>query len=243
MATQLHQPPPGSLQYGPGPKDRHPWPHLALRLCRYSHRCLLLPLIHHHRWQLVHRHHHKFCWRIGTIKFRFPCMLNIAFLFCNKHTNSHQQPQLQPGAPSASPSASPSVPPASTPGGMGPSSGPSPHVPTATVPSPYLRQELHHHQHQHTHLHQHQQLLPTALAAAPPPAPAPLFPPPLFKDIPKIAAVESPFYRTGIGLPGYTGYTPAGLIHPGLGGATPFMPPSHLTSFAPRYADSKMLSF
>lgn len=110
-----------------------------------------------------------------------------------------------------------------------------PHAPSAAVPSPYLRQELHHHQHQHTHLHQHQQLLPTALAAAPPPAPAPLFPPPLFKDIPKIAAVESPFYRTaGIGLPAYIGYSPAGLIHPGLGGATPFMPPSHLTSFAPK---------
>lgn len=95
-------------------------------------------------------------------------------------------------------------------------------------PSPYLRQELHHHQHQHTHLHQHQQLLPAAS-----PAPAPLFPPPLFKDIPKMGAVDSPFYRTGaLGMP-YTGYSP-GLLHPGLGGPTPFVPPSHLPSFAPK---------
>lgn len=96
-------------------------------------------------------------------------------------------------------------------------------------PSPYLRQELHHHQHQHTHLHQHQQLLPAAS-----PAPAPLFPPPLFKDIPKMGAVDSPFYRTGaLGMPPYPGYSP-GLLHPGLGGPTPFVPPSHLPSFAPK---------
>lgn len=159
----------------------------------------------------------------------------------NAQPTTHTQPPTSTsappaGAPSASPSSATAPPPTSSSGGTtsGPPSGPSPHAPTAAVPSPYLRQELHHHQHQHTHLHQHQQLLPTALAAAPPPAQAPLFPPPLFKDIPKIAAVESPFYRTGIGLPGYTGYTPAGLLHPGLGGATPFMPPSHLTSFAPK---------
>lgn len=108
--------------------------------------------------------------------------------------------------------------------------------PAQPPPSTYLRQELHHHQHQHTHLHQHQQLipaaLPAALPAAPPPAPAPIFPQ-LFKDIPKIATVDTPFYRTGIGLPGYPGYN-SGLLHPGLGGATPFMPPGHLTSFAPK---------
>jgi autism susceptibility gene 2 protein len=96
---------------------------------------------------------------------------------------------------------------------------------------PYLRQELHHHQHQHTHLHQHQHqsILPTA-----PPASAALFPPPLFKDIPKIGVGDSPFYRTGaMGMPAYPGYPPS-LLHPGLGGPTQFVPPSHLPSFAPK---------
>lgn len=94
-------------------------------------------------------------------------------------------------------------------------------------PSPYLRQELHHHQHQHTHLHQHQQIL------SGPPAPAPLFPPPLFKDI-KLGAVDSPFYRTGLGMPAYPGYSTQGLLHPGLSGSTPFVPPTHLPNFAPK---------
>lgn len=174
--------------------------------------------------------------------------------FLDLNTQQQQQPSGHGGSSSTSgqsstttaAAASPSVrsnaspahtqptPPTSSSGSITSGTAPVPHAPTAAVPSPYLRQELHHHQHQHTHLHQHQQLLPTALAAAPPPAPAPLFPPPLFKDIPKIAAVDSPFYRTGLGLPGYAGYSPAGLMHPGLGGATPFMPPSHLTSFAPK---------
>ncbi|KAH8399834.1 hypothetical protein KR215_003388, partial [Drosophila sulfurigaster] len=119
--------------------------------------------------------------------------------------------------------------------------------PPPTSSSTYLRQELHHHQHQHTHLHQHPphpQMLPTAasMSAAAntilpqtPPTSAQIFPPPLFKDIPKIPAVDPQFYRAGIGLPpGYTGYSPAGLLHSGLGGPTPFMPPNHLTSFAPK---------
>lgn len=97
---------------------------------------------------------------------------------------------------------------------------------------PFLRQELHHHQHQHTHLHQHQHqhqsLLPTAPSAS-------LFPPPLFKDIPKIGAVDSPFYRTGpamVGMPPYP--YPSGILHPGLSGPTQFVPPSHLQSFVPK---------
>lgn len=105
----------------------------------------------------------------------------------------------------------------------------------SSVPtSPYLRQELHHHQHQHTHLHQHQHqhqhqpILPTA------PAPtSALFPPPLFKDVPKIGAGDSPFYRTGLGMPAYPAYGP-GLLHPGLSGPTQFVPPSHLQSFVPK---------
>lgn len=58
-------------------------------------------------------------------------------------------------------------------------------------------------------------------------------PPPLFKDIPKMGTVDSPFYRTGLGsVPTYPGYG-AGLLHPsGLG--TPFVPPNHVTSFAPK---------
>ncbi|XP_068154869.1 LOW QUALITY PROTEIN: mucin-19 [Drosophila tropicalis] len=118
-------------------------------------------------------------------------------------------------------------------------------VPPTPPSSTYMRQELH--QHQHTHLHQHQQLLPgTSMAPAPtpalpaaPPTPAQIFPPPLFKDISKISAVDPQFYRTGIGLPpGYTGYSSAGLLHAGLGGPTPFMPPNHLTSFAPKNTQS-----
>lgn len=96
---------------------------------------------------------------------------------------------------------------------------------------PFLRQELHHHQHQHTHLHQHQHqhqgILPTTPTSA-------LFPPPLFKDIPKIGAVDSPFYRTTpmMGMPPYS--YPSGILHPGLSGPTQFVPPSHLQSFVPK---------
>lgn len=97
------------------------------------------------------------------------------------------------------------------------------------MPPTYLRPELHHHQHQHTHLHQHQPIIPTP-AATPS---APLFPPPLFKDIPKMGAIDSSFYRTGLGLPSYPGYSPS-LMHPGIGGPTPFVPPTHLPSFAPK---------
>lgn len=97
---------------------------------------------------------------------------------------------------------------------------------------PFLRQELHHHQHQHTHLHQHQHqhqgILQSAQAGS-------LFPPPLFKDIPKIGAVDSPFYRTAplMGIPPYSAY-PSGILHPGLSGPTQFVPPSHLQSFVPK---------
>jgi autism susceptibility gene 2 protein len=97
---------------------------------------------------------------------------------------------------------------------------------------PYLRQELHHHQHQHTHLHQHQHQHQSLLPAAPS---ASLFPPPLFKDIPKIGASDSPFYRTGpamVGMPPYP--YPSGILHPGLSGPTQFVPPSHLQSFVPK---------
>ncbi|XP_039153263.1 serine-rich adhesin for platelets [Drosophila simulans] len=111
---------------------------------------------------------------------------------------------------------------------------------TPTPPSStYLRTDLQHQQ--HAHLHQHPQLLPPVSASSTPltavqPSSGQIFPPPLFKDISKISSVDPQFYRTGMGLPpgGYTGYTSAGLLHSGLGGPTPFMPPNHLTSFAPK---------
>lgn len=98
---------------------------------------------------------------------------------------------------------------------------------------PFLRQELHHHQHQHTHLHQHQHQHQSLLPAAPS---ASLFPPPLFKDIPKIGAVDSPFYRTGPAIIGGMPPYPygSGILHPGLSGPTQFVPPSHLQSFVPK---------
>ncbi|XP_017110854.1 nuclear pore complex protein DDB_G0274915 [Drosophila elegans] len=116
---------------------------------------------------------------------------------------------------------------------------------TPTPPSStYLRTDLQHQQHAHA-LHQHPQLLPPASASASasstpltavPPSSGQIFPPPLFKDLSKISSVDPQFYRTGMGLPagGYSGYTSAGLLHSGLGGPTPFMPPNHLTSFAPK---------
>lgn len=98
------------------------------------------------------------------------------------------------------------------------------------VPStPFLRQELHHHQHQHTHLHQHQPLIPSA---AVPSSQAPIFPP-MFKEIPKMGAVDSPFYRTGLGVPPYPGYGTPSLLHQ-AGLAGPFAPPNHLTPFTPK---------
>ncbi|GLH00958.1 Uncharacterized protein GBIM_07203, partial [Gryllus bimaculatus] len=95
-------------------------------------------------------------------------------------------------------------------------------------PPPYLRTEMHHHQHQHTHVHQHT----TTPLLPPPPAPS-LFPPPLFKDIPKLGSVDSPFYRQNLGLTSYPGFSP-GLLHPSLGGSTPFAPPNHLPTFTPK---------
>lgn len=49
-----------------------------------------------------------------------------------------------------------------------------------------------------------------------------------------MGTVDSPFYRTAaLGVPPYPGYT-ASLLHPpGLAG-TPFAPPNHVTSFAPK---------
>jgi hypothetical protein len=110
---------------------------------------------------------------------------------------------------------------------------------SATTPTsqpsniPFLRQELHHHQHQHTHLHQHQHQHQGLLPATPT---ASIFPPPLFKDIPKIGAVDSPFYRTAplMGMSPYQYPSGIGLSHPGLSGPTQFVPPSHLQSFVPK---------
>ncbi|XP_017966694.1 autism susceptibility gene 2 protein homolog [Drosophila navojoa] len=120
--------------------------------------------------------------------------------------------------------------------------------PSPSSSSTYMRQDLHH---QHTHMHQHPQLLSTApmsasstVLPATPPNPAQIFPPPLFKDIPKIAAVDQQFYRASIGIPpGYTGYNPTGLLHNGLGGPTPFVPPNHLPSFAPKVSTNKLKIF
>ncbi|XP_045478502.1 extensin-like isoform X3 [Harmonia axyridis] len=112
------------------------------------------------------------------------------------------------------------------------------------APPPYLRTEMHQHQHHHTHVHQH------TTSLLPPPAGSALFPSPLtmnpmnrlagrpgssFKDIPKLGGVESPFYRQNLGIPNYPGYTPPGLMHPGLtAGPTPFVPPTHLPTFQPK---------
>lgn len=114
-------------------------------------------------------------------------------------------------------------------------SGSGPTTPTSQQPAsniPFLRQELHHHQHQHTHLHQHQHQHQALLPGGP--SATSIFPPPLFKDIPKIGAVDSPFYRTTpiMGMPPYP--YPSGILHPGLSGPTQFVPPSHLQSFVPK---------
>lgn len=119
---------------------------------------------------------------------------------------------------------------------MSANSGSAPTTPTSQQSAsniPFLRQELHHHQHQHTHLHQHQHQHQALLPGAPGSAGS-IFPPPLFKDIPKIGAVDSPFYRTTpiMGMPPYP--YPSGILHPGLSGPTQFVPPSHLQSFVPK---------
>uniref|UniRef100_A0A8D8UWW1 Autism susceptibility gene 2 protein n=1 Tax=Cacopsylla melanoneura TaxID=428564 RepID=A0A8D8UWW1_9HEMI len=104
--------------------------------------------------------------------------------------------------------------------------------PTVSSVSPYnLRTEMHHHQHQHTHVHQHAPLMPP-----PPLGAAGLYPPGLFKDIPKLGGVDSPFYRHSLAL---STYPPGfGLHHPGLTPAphtaTPFAPPNQYTSFTPK---------
>lgn len=48
-----------------------------------------------------------------------------------------------------------------------------------------------------------------------------------------MGSVDSPFYRQNMGLSSYPGYSP-GLLHPGLGGPTPFVPPNHLPAFQPK---------
>lgn len=48
-----------------------------------------------------------------------------------------------------------------------------------------------------------------------------------------MGAVDSPFYRTGLGVPAYPGYSPS-LLHPGGLAGTPFAPPNHATPFAPK---------
>nr|XP_022916620.1 autism susceptibility gene 2 protein-like isoform X2 [Onthophagus taurus] len=96
------------------------------------------------------------------------------------------------------------------------------------APPPYLRTEMHQHQHHHTHVHQH------TTSLLPPPPASTLFPSPLFKDIPKLGSVESPFYRQNMAMSNYPGYTPS-LLHPGLtAGPTPFVPPNHLGPFQPK---------
>lgn len=54
-----------------------------------------------------------------------------------------------------------------------------------------------------------------------------------FKEIPKLGGVDSPFYRQNLGLTSYPGFSP-GLLHPSLGGSTPFAPPNHLPTFTPK---------
>lgn len=98
-----------------------------------------------------------------------------------------------------------------------------------TPGGPFMRQEMPpHHQHQHTHLHQ--QIMPPAPSNA-----GPMFHPQqssLFKDMSKLG--ESPFYRSALGgMASYPGYA-SSLLHPGLSGPTPFMPPSHMAPFAPK---------
>lgn len=151
--------------------------------------------------------------------------------FLDRSGLSAQPPNSAMQGPPSNPSTPVSA--TSTPPGAQPPSTSQPSTLPPTANGPFLRQELHHHQHQHTHLHQHQHQHQSLLPSANP-ATTPLFPPPLFKDIPKIGAVDSPFYRTGplVGMPPYP--YPSGLLHPGLSGPTQFVPPSHLPSFVPK---------
>ncbi|XP_070132401.1 serine-rich adhesin for platelets isoform X4 [Drosophila bipectinata] len=107
-------------------------------------------------------------------------------------------------------------------------------TPTPSTATAYIRPELQHHQHHHTpHHHQNQQLFSSASPAQV--TSGQLLPPPLFKDISKLSAVDQQFYRNGIGMPnGYAGYSPTGILHSGVGGSTPFVTPNHLTSFSSR---------
>ncbi|XP_050299005.1 autism susceptibility gene 2 protein-like isoform X3 [Anthonomus grandis grandis] len=113
------------------------------------------------------------------------------------------------------------------------------------APPPYLRTEMHQHQHHHTHVHQHTtSLLPPPSASALFSSQMPLSPmdrltrrtQSSFKDIPKIGSVDSPFYRQGLGVPGYPGYSPGLIGHPGLatGPGGPFVPPTHGMPFQPK---------
>ncbi|XP_050521494.1 uncharacterized protein LOC126894483 isoform X2 [Daktulosphaira vitifoliae] len=115
------------------------------------------------------------------------------------------------------------------------------------VGAPYLRTEMHHHQHQHTHVHQHTAtpLIPSVAAATPTmpnasaiqPAPnSALYPPPLFKEIPKLGGVDSPFYRQSLLPSNYPGFTPS-LLHSSIG-HTPFTPPAHVPTFTPKLTDT-----
>lgn len=83
--------------------------------------------------------------------------------------------------------------------------------------------------------------LPPTVGPPPPPTASPLFASTLFKEIPKMG-MESPFYRgLGAGL-GYPGYSP-GLMHPTIGGPTPFMPPTHIPPLAPKVSSILESSF
>lgn len=49
-----------------------------------------------------------------------------------------------------------------------------------------------------------------------------------------MGGVESQFFRGNLNISGYSGFN-TGLLHPGIGPpSTPFVPPNHLTSFAPK---------
>lgn len=52
-----------------------------------------------------------------------------------------------------------------------------------------------------------------------------------------MGTVDSPFYRTGLGVPAYPGYSPS-LLHPGGLAGTPFAPPNHVTPFAPKVSQT-----
>ncbi|XP_052753343.1 atrophin-1-like [Galleria mellonella] len=100
-----------------------------------------------------------------------------------------------------------------------------------------VRTEMHHHQHQHTHVHQHTPHAPHpphaqhaqhpqhAQHTQHPPHPHQLLVPhaPLYKDVSKMNSL----YRSGLGL-GY-GYG-SSLLHP----AAPYVPPTPLTTYAPK---------